>query len=234
MCDNIMEDPTDKERTTQPEELEHSVASDHAADEVRRGQRTHKMTEKGKENKIAALTTSFWKCHGKFAREIIRIETTLGKFCTKDTLREMEVKLEQGLQEIEHIYEEMKMLSTTAPDQTIRMAIDRVTADKDLLVAAITLRTPDQHTQQSMTHSHRSSSHRTTSSSRQSAIDAEANAAAHMAELEALKEEAMKEEELLRAEMAETARRATETVRRAEADAALKRQRRAIEQQRIE
>ena len=44
----------------------------------------------------------------------------------------------------------------------------------------------------------------------------------------------MKEEELLRPEMAEAARRATETVRRAEADAALKRQRRAIEQQRIE
>ena len=130
----------------------------------------------------------------------------------------------QGLQEIEHIYEEMKMLSTAAPDQTIRMAIDRATADKDLLVAAITLRMTDQHTEQSTTHSHRSSSHRTTTSSRRSALEAEANAAAHMAELEALKEAGIKEEELLH----------LETARRAEADAAFKRQRRVIEQHRIE
>ena len=40
----------------------------------------------------------------------------MGKFCTKDTLGEMEVNLVQGLQEIEHIYEEMKMLSTAAHD----------------------------------------------------------------------------------------------------------------------
>ena len=64
--------------------------------------------------------------------------------------------------------------------------------------------TPDQHTQQSMTHSHRSSSHRTISSSRRLAIEAEANAAAHMAELEALNEAALMEEELLHLEMAET------------------------------
>ena len=225
-----MEGPTDKETTTPPEELEQSVTSersDLAADEVRRGQRTRKMTEKVRENKITALTNSFWKLHGKFAREIIQTETTMGKFCTKDTLGEMEVNLVQGLQEIEHIYEEMKMLSTAAPDQTIRMAIDRATADKDLLVAAIILRMTDQHTEQSTTHSHRSSSHRTTTSSRRSALEAEANAAAHMAELEALKEAGIKEEELLHLEMAETARRA-------EADAALKRQRRVIEQHRIE
>ena len=151
----------------------------------------------------------------------------MGKFCSKDTIGEMEVNLVQGLQEIEHIYEEMKMLSTAAPDQTIRMAIDRATADKDLLVAAITIRMTDQHTEQSTTHSHRSSSHRTKSSSRRSAFEAEANAAAHMAKLEALKEAGIKEEELLHLYMAETARRA-------EADAALKRQRRAIEQYRIE
>jgi hypothetical protein len=168
-----MEGQTDKETTTPPEELEQSVTSersDLAADEVRRGQRTRKMTEKVRENKITALTNSFWKLHGKFAREIIQTETTMGKFCTKDTLGEMEVNLVQGLQEIEHIYEEMKMLSTAAPDQTIRMAIDRATADKDLLVAAIILRMTDQHTEQSTTHSRRSSSHRTTSSSRRSAI----------------------------------------------------------------
>ena len=153
----------------------------------------------------------------------------MGKFCSKDTIGEMEVNLVQGLQEIEHIYEEMKMLSTAAPDQTIRMAIDRATADKDLLVAAITIRITDQHTEQSTTHSHRSSSHRTKSSSRRSAFEfeAEANAAAHTAKLEALKEAGIKEEELLHLYMAETARRA-------EADAALKRQRRAIEQYRIE
>ena len=219
-----MERPTDKETTTPPEELEQSVTSelsDHASDEVRRGQRTRTMTEKARENKITALTNLFWKLHGKFAREIIQTETTLAKFCTKDTLGEMELNLEQGLQEIEHIYEEMKMLSTAAPDQTIRMAIDRVTADKDLLVAAITLRMTDQHTEQSTTHSHRSSS------SRRSALEAEANAAAHMAELEALKEADVKEEQLFHLETAERARRA-------EVEAELKRQRRAIEQQRIE
>ena len=84
-----MEGQTDKETTTPPEELEQSVTSersDLAADEVRRGQRTRKMTEKVRENKITALTNSFWKLHGKFAREIIQTETTMGKFCTKDTL----------------------------------------------------------------------------------------------------------------------------------------------------
>jgi len=34
MCDNIKIEPTDKETTTPPEELEQSVASDHAADEA--------------------------------------------------------------------------------------------------------------------------------------------------------------------------------------------------------
>ena len=120
-----MEEPTDKETTTPSLELEQSVTSEPsnlAVDEVRRGQRTRTMTEKARENKITALTNSLWKLHGKFAREIIQTETTLGKFCTNDTLREMEVNLEQGLQEIEHICEEMKMLSTAASDQTIRMA----------------------------------------------------------------------------------------------------------------
>ena len=54
-----MEGPTDKETTTPPEELEQSVTSersDLAADEVRRGQRTSKMTEKVREKKITALT----------------------------------------------------------------------------------------------------------------------------------------------------------------------------------
>ena len=145
----------------------------------------------------------------------------------------MKVNLMQLLQEFEHIYEEITMLSTAASDQTILLAIDRATADKDLLVAAITLRMTDQHTKQSTTHSHRSSN-RTTSLLRRLRIDAEANAAAHMVELEALKEAEIMEEELLRLEMAETARRATEQARRAEAEAELKRQRRAIEQQRIE
>jgi len=183
------------------------------------------MTDRFRENKITALTNSFWELHGKYAREIFQTEFTLGKFCTKDTLGEMEVNLMQGLQEMEHIHEEIKMLSIAAPDQAILVAINRATVDKDLLVAAITLRMTD--TQQSTTHSHRSSSHRTTSTLRRLAIDAEANAAAHMVELEALKEAEMMEEELLHLEMAET-------VRRAEADAALKRQRREIEQQRIE
>ena len=224
-----MEGPTDKETTTPPEELEQSVTSelsDHASDEVRRGQRTRTMTDKARENKITALTNSFWKLHGKFAREIIQTETTLAKFCTKDTLGEMEVNVMQRLQEFEHIYEEMTMLSTAASDQTILLAIDRATAGKDLLVAAITLRMRDQHTKQSTTHSHRSSSNRT-SSLRRLRIDAEANAAAYMVELEALKEADMKEEQLFHLEMAETARRA-------EAEAELKRQRRAIEQQRLE
>ena len=81
-----MEGPTDKETTTPPEELEQSVTSersDLAADEVRRGQRTRKMTEKVREKKITALTNSFWKLHGKFAREIIQTETTMGKFVQK-------------------------------------------------------------------------------------------------------------------------------------------------------
>jgi len=119
-----MEEPTDKETTTPPEELEQSVTtepSNLAADEVRRWQRTRTMIEKARENKITTLTNSFWKLHGKFAREII--QTTMGKFCTKDTLGEMEVNLVQWLQEIEHIYGEVKMLSTAAPDQTTRMAI---------------------------------------------------------------------------------------------------------------
>ena len=109
----------DKETTREPETREQSVTSepsDLAADDVRRGLRTRTVTEKVRENKITALTNSFWKLHGKFAREIIQTETTLGKFCTKDTLGEIEVNRVQGLQEIEHTYEEMKMLSTAVPD----------------------------------------------------------------------------------------------------------------------
>ena len=143
--------------------------------------------------------------------------------------------LVRGLQQIEAIYEELKNTSTAVPDQNVRLGIDRLKTDKDLLVAAALLKMTNdnisQHSSntrstQASKHSLRSSqrlrrSGSTTTSSK--AREAEADVAAHRAEREA----ARKEEELNNLEL-------EETKRRAEADAAMQRTRRALDQQRIE
>ena len=52
----------------------------------------------------------------------------------------MEAEIQEGYQEIEAIYDEIKVMSVATPDQEIRLGVDRVKADKVLLVNAIQMR----------------------------------------------------------------------------------------------
>ena len=169
-----------------------------------------------RENKLKELTTIFWKLHDKYASETNEAEIRLSGYCTQETLTKMKSCLVQGFQQIETIYEELKNKSTAVPDQNVCLGIDRLKADKDLLVAATLLRMTNdnisQHSSntrstQASKHSLRSSqrsrrSGSTTTSSKARA--AEANAPARRTELEAQREVARKEEELNNLELEET------------------------------
>ena len=53
--------------------------------------------------------------------------------CNHDALKTMEAEIQEGYQEIEAIYDEIKVMSVTTPDQDIRLGVDRVKAGKVLL-----------------------------------------------------------------------------------------------------
>ena len=126
--------------------------------------------------------------------------------CNHDALKTMEAELQEGYQEIEAIFDEIKVMSVATPDQEIRLGVDRVKVDKVLLVNAIQMRNKaddvDTHhsvsdgTEQSEKRSGMSSRHTSMTDTSSKIRDAKANAAARHIEIIALAEKAEQEEEL--------------------------------------
>ena len=173
---------------------------------VRRSHRTRPLSQKAEENALQELKQAFWKQHSKFAINLNEVEIRLSGDCDDDTLETMQSDLKKGYREIETIYDEIKVMSIATPDQEIRLGIDRVKADKDLLVNAIQLKTmaEDKETRHSVSDRTKQTSRRSDMSSRHSNIsdtsskirDAKANAAARKIEMSAQQEQLEREEEL--------------------------------------
>ena len=187
--------------------MDHPISSDTVDNgAVRRSHRTCPLSQKAEENALQELKQAFWKQHSKFAINLNEVEIQLSGDCDDDTLETMQSDLKKGYREIEAIYAEIKVISIATPDQEIRLGIDRVNADKDLLVNAIHLKTmaEDKDTRHSVSDRSKQTSRRSDMSSRHSNIsdtsskirDAKANAAARKIEMSAQQEQLEREEEL--------------------------------------
>ena len=187
--------------------MDHPISSDTVDDgAVRRSQRIRPLTQKAEENALQEMKQTFWIHHGKFAINLNEVEIQLSGDCDDDTLETMQSDLKKGYREIEAIYDEIKVRSIASPDQEIRLGIDRVKADTDLLVNAIQLKNmaDDKDTRHSVSDRSKQTSRRSNMSSRHSNIsdtsskirDAKANAAARKIEMIAQKEQLEREEEL--------------------------------------
>ena len=173
---------------------------------VRRSSRIRPLTEKAQENALQELKRNFWVRHGKFAVYLNEVQIQMSGDCNHGALKTMEAKIQEGYQEIEAIYDEINVMSVATPDQEIKLGIDRVKADRELLVNAIQVRSKaddvDTHhsvsnrSEQSKRRSNMSSGHSSESDTSSKIRDAKANAAARHIEISALTEKAEQEEEL--------------------------------------
>ena len=189
--------------------MDHPISSDTVDNgAVRRSHRTRPLSQKAEENALQELKQAFWKQHSKFAINLNEVEIQLSGDCDDDTLETMQSDLKKGYREIEAIYDQIKVISIATPDQEIRLGIDRVNADKDLLVNAIHVHlktmAEDKETRHSVSDRSKQTSRRSDMSSRHSNIsdtsskirDAKANAAARKIEMSAQQEQLEREEEL--------------------------------------
>ena len=121
--------------------MDHPISSDTVDDgAVRRSQRIRPLTQKAEENALQEMKQTFWIHHGKFAINLNEVEIQLSGDCDDDTLETMQSDIKKGYREIEAIYDEIKVRSIASPDQEIRLGIERVKADTDLLVNTIQLK----------------------------------------------------------------------------------------------
>ena len=151
---------------------------------VRRSSRICPLTEKAQENALQELKRDIWIRHGKFALYLNEVQIQMSGDCKHDALKTMEAEIQEGYQEIEAIYDEIKVMSVATPDQEIRLGIDRVKADRELLVNAIQMRNKadDVDTHHSVSdrseQSEKQSRHTSMTDTSSKIRDAKANAAA--------------------------------------------------------
>ena len=172
---------------------------------VRRSTRNRPLTEKALDNALQELKRNFWVQHGKFAIYLNQVQIQMSGDCDHGALKTMEAEIQDGHQQIDTIYDEIKVMSVTTPDQEIRLGIDRVEADRELLLKAIQNRMKedvDTHhsisdrSERSKTCSHMSSGHTNETDTSSQLRVAKANAAARQIELSALTKKAEQEDEL--------------------------------------
>ena len=197
---------------------------------LRRSERKPVMTERMKKYKAEKLIKEFWKSYDVYSSIMSEYEVKLNEPCKKTELQTMENVLMSDLPKVENIYESVLEL-IDEPDIDVRRAIDRLNADRDLLLRSIR----DQLVSDKESFIYSSAKSRSSVNSRRSVksvlsikmAEAAANVAARRAELECRKEEAVIQEEL-------TELKRQELLRQAEHEALIKRKEQEIEQQRVE
>ena len=174
-CMEPLADPTDSE------------------EELRRGTRERKLTEKARQNKEDMLITHFWRLCKDFASRTTNVEIELRAQGHHElsSLEEMKTLLNKEFKAIEDVYEQLMGVSISVPTQDIRHRVDQLQANRNLLVRDIERRLDECDKRSTC-----SSQSRQSSSNTQRIQDAEANAAARRVALCSQMEEASKEEEI--------------------------------------
>lgn len=224
----------DIEKRTEFEDDQKKDTEESGQQKRRVSARNRKLTAKVRENKEQEIVQNFWKWQNKFAELTHSCAERLKEELDGKVLIEIKNRLNQEFNTIDQLYNELRALGGP-PDTHLRRVIDQLQADRDSLIATVSLRISKVLKQEEEKMSKCSSSYRSRSSrssgSRRSQVSAKmveaaANAAAHRAELQACKEEAKRAEELEQLQI-------LEAKRRSEAEAVLQQKRRELEEQRI-
>ena len=158
-------------------------------------------TNEEKNKMLMDAEENFRKVYNTYSYLAIEIESTMIQQCTTTQLQEMKEKLTSTYPDVEKAYQDV-VKQAESPNLVLRRDMDRLNADKDLVLGALEVRlmpVRDDDVKSSRSARHSSKSSRLSSRSGRSSISAKiaeaaAQIAAHKDELEASKKEAQIEE----------------------------------------